>query len=113
MRVRELNKWIEAGEYARVMAGDYPRRGEPNPDDFVDEVKKTAQSYKESVSSSKDPFLRALRDLGGGVAATGASVFDFFKRSAQGFGKGGKGAPAEPDGDAEGDDSPDHKKSGD
>ena len=83
MRVRELHKWVEAGQYERVLKGDYIRRGQAVDDGFVDDVKKTAESYRAAVSASRDPFLETLRDLGSGVAATGGSLFDFFKRSSR------------------------------
>jgi hypothetical protein len=82
MRVTELKKWIDSGAYEKVLAGDYPKRGAARTDDFAENVKATAASYKESFDSAKDPLISALKDLGTGAIAAGSELYDLLKRSA-------------------------------
>jgi predicted Zn-dependent protease len=82
LRVTELKKWIDSGAYEKVLAGDYPKRGAARTDDFAENVKATAASYKESFDSAKDPLISALKDLGTGAIAAGSELYDLLKRSA-------------------------------
>jgi hypothetical protein len=82
LRVTELKRWIDSGAYEKALAGDYPKRGETRTDDFAENIKATAASYKESFDSAKDPFIAALKDLGTGAMAAGNELFDLLKRSA-------------------------------
>ncbi|MBX9928750.1 MAG: M48 family metallopeptidase [Gemmatimonadaceae bacterium] len=73
VRAGELERWIESGDYARIVAGEYPRRGtaeaqRPYAEDFGD----AADYYKEKArdagaqlqdmaSRAKDAFTEAFR----------------------------------------------------
>lgn len=75
-RAVELRRWVDAGEYERVLSGDYPRRADDSSASVTDEVRAAARSYKESFDASADPLVGLLRDLGGGVADGVAGVRD-------------------------------------
>jgi hypothetical protein len=75
-RAVELDRWVRGGEYERILAGDYPRRGDDPRTSVADEVRAAARSYKESFDTSADPLVGLLRDLGGGVASGLGGVRD-------------------------------------
>lgn len=64
IRLAELRKWAESGAYDAIVSGDYPRRADDKAEpSFVDEVKKTAGSYKESFETSGDPLVSFVRGM--------------------------------------------------
>jgi Zn-dependent protease with chaperone function len=48
LRAAEMRTWFESGAYERVLAGEYRRRGEPEPA-YMDDVAAAAQSYRETA----------------------------------------------------------------
>jgi Zn-dependent protease with chaperone function len=86
LRVAELEKWVESGDYQRILDGNYPRRGSEEGDSWLDDIRDTASTYKESFEASKDPFMATLKDLGSGAAAAGTGLLDLLAR----FTTGGK-----------------------
>lgn len=67
MRVAELRRWYESGDYERILRGEYRRRGEPEPS-YREDLAAAAHSYRESA---KETF---------GQAAEGARrVVDAFR----------------------------------
>jgi Zn-dependent protease with chaperone function len=66
-RVNEVMKWVRAGDYDRIMAGEYRRRGEPV--DPRAEAGEAAEHYAER-------FRGFFRDVGAGVAVAGDKVAD-------------------------------------
>jgi len=73
-RAAELRRWIDSGEYGRVLAGDYPRRDGDASASFTEDVKAAADSYRESFSQSQDPLVSLLRRLGDGAGDVGSWV---------------------------------------
>jgi Zn-dependent protease with chaperone function len=79
VRVGELNRWVEAGGYSRILGGDYVRRGaeasaRPLGDDVRDatdyyaaEAKAAVDKVGEVFTKAADAFAEAFR------AATGTS----------------------------------------
>jgi Zn-dependent protease with chaperone function len=55
IRVAEMRNWFESGAYERIVAGEYRRRGEPEPA-YTDDVAAAAASYRESA---RDTFANA------------------------------------------------------
>lgn len=54
VRVAELDRWIQSGEYGRIIEGDYPRRGtegsRPLSDDYVDAAGYYGQQARETIT---------------------------------------------------------------
>ncbi|WP_127504556.1 M48 family metallopeptidase [Actinoplanes solisilvae] len=73
-RAAELRKWIDSGDYARILEGDYPRRDSDGDASVADDVKAAAASYRESFSTSQDPLVGLLRKLGDGAADLAGSA---------------------------------------
>ncbi|MGW6729462.1 M48 family metallopeptidase [Nocardia sp. NPDC055029] len=88
LRAAELRRWIQSGEYERVLGGSYPRREHDKNARISDEVKQAARSYRESFDQSEDLFVRTVRDLGKDVGSAvntvghevGRTVADLGKR---------------------------------
>jgi Zn-dependent protease with chaperone function len=91
LRVAELKRWVESGQYEEILAGQYEERGSEPETSWVDSIKATAGSYKDSFDNSDDHFVSAVRDLAGGAAATGVELFELIKRRV------GKQPPREPE----------------
>ena len=97
LRALEIKRWVESGDYERILAGNYPNRADDPRTSFVDEVKAAAASYKQSFDRSPDPLFKFLRDLGGGTANLGNWVADQVRKMA------GAGRPDDGKDDGRGD----------
>ncbi|HEX6064477.1 MAG TPA: M48 family metallopeptidase [Longimicrobiales bacterium] len=62
LRAAELRDWIEAGEYDRVLRGEYKRRGEPNTP-YMDDLRAAADAYKEDAADLKAQFGDAAKRM--------------------------------------------------
>jgi Zn-dependent protease with chaperone function len=70
-RVAELRRWVDSGEYQRILGGDYPRREDDSTASFSADAKAAADSYREAFSRSQDPLIAVLRRLGDGATDVG------------------------------------------
>ena len=84
LRALEIKRWVESGDYERILAGTYPLRADDPRTSFVDEVKAAAASYKQSFDRSPDPLFKFLRDLGGGTVNLGNWMADQVRKMAGG-----------------------------
>ena len=48
LRVSEIRDWIEGGDYDRIIRGEYPRRGDPDPA-IQEDLKAAAKAYAEGA----------------------------------------------------------------
>ena len=62
LRAAELRDWIEAGEYDRLLRGEYRRRGEAQPP-WTEDLASAARQYKEDASQVKDQLGDAVRKV--------------------------------------------------
>jgi Zn-dependent protease with chaperone function len=62
LRAAELRDWIEAGEYDRVLRGEYKRRGEPNAP-YMDDLRAAASAYKEDAADVKTHVTDAAKRM--------------------------------------------------
>jgi len=80
-RAAELNHWLKSGAYERILAGDYPRRGDdtrPLGDDVADaadyygeQSRRAAASVGEVLTRARDAFNSAFRPTGGDGGSSG------------------------------------------
>jgi hypothetical protein len=63
LRVAEIRTWIESGEYDRIMAGDYQRRGDPDPG-YTSDLREAARAYAEGAKGVFDEIGDAARKMG-------------------------------------------------
>src|SRR5215207_9268531 len=66
-RVHELMVWVRSGDYDRIVAGEYPRRGEEPP---------AREEGADAVEFYAQRFRGFFRDAGAGVAAAGDKFAD-------------------------------------
>ncbi|MFG1792332.1 M48 family metallopeptidase [Nocardia sp. NPDC049149] len=69
LRAAEMRRWIQSGEYDRILAGDYPRREQDRNTSLGEEIKQAARSYRENFDQSEDPLIKTVRNLGRDVGA--------------------------------------------
>ncbi len=63
LRVSELREWIEAGDYDRIVRGDYARRGEPDPA-YQSDLREAAEAYAEGAKDFLDQMADAAKRMG-------------------------------------------------
>ncbi|MBF4161278.1 M48 family metallopeptidase [Nocardioides acrostichi] len=73
-RAAELRRWLDSGEYTRVLAGDYPRRTDDHDASLSDAARDAARSYQQAFERSQDSLASTLRDLGGTAGQMAGSV---------------------------------------
>ena len=63
LRVSELRAWIEAGDYDRIIRGEYSRRGEPDPK-YQEDLREAAKAYAEGAKDFLDSMADAAKRMG-------------------------------------------------
>jgi Zn-dependent protease with chaperone function len=63
LRLSEIRAWIESGAYDRILRGDYPRRGEPDPA-YQEDLREAARAYTEGARDVLDQMAGAARRMG-------------------------------------------------
>ncbi|MEE2828175.1 MAG: M48 family metallopeptidase [Myxococcota bacterium] len=98
LRLAELNKWVESGDYQKVLDGDYPRRAEDAKASVYKEIKSSSQAYKEDFERTADPLFGFFKNVGSGVGrgvrTATDSLFGRFKAEPEGQESGGFGEEA-------------------
>jgi hypothetical protein len=64
LRLAELKKWTDSGDYDRILEGEYEQRTDDHSTSVYEEIVKSGASYKEDVEGSPDPLFRLARDIG-------------------------------------------------
>jgi Zn-dependent protease with chaperone function len=75
VRFAELDRWAESGDYARILAGNYPRREDDSTTSVNEEVRSAARAYQESWNRSEDPFIGMVRGVAETAAGAGERIF--------------------------------------
>lgn len=77
LRAAELNRWVDRGEYGKVLAGAYPRRADDDSARFADDAGAARKTYRDNFDQSEDPLIKGIREgLGGVVDGVGQAAFD-------------------------------------
>jgi Zn-dependent protease with chaperone function len=61
LRAAELRDWVEAGEYDRVLRGEYRRRGE-EPPPWTEDLAAAGRAYREDAQGLARQFAESLRE---------------------------------------------------
>lgn len=80
VRARELRRWVDSGEYTRILAGAYPRRDEDAAADLSEAARDAARSYTEAFQRTQDALGRFLHETLGVVGAVKGWVDANFRR---------------------------------
>lgn len=79
VRAAQLQRWAASEEYREILTGTYLRRDDDSGhNNFTDDLKSAAKSYKDSMSNSTDPLMKILSDVGGAVSGAAGKVFSKF-----------------------------------
>lgn len=65
VRASELRRWVDSGEYTRILAGDYPRRQDDDQAGVSEAAKAAARSYSETFRQSQDAVGKLVHDVAG------------------------------------------------
>ena len=71
LRALELTRWVESGDYRRILNGEYPRREEDQNASFRAEAKAAGESYVNSAKNSGDPLFTKLRGFADDATSAG------------------------------------------
>ncbi len=93
LRLAELSRWAESGEYQRILDGHYPRRSEDDHAGVREDIARTAETYKERWSEREDALGKLVQDLGGLVSGRSETLWEGLKSvfRNQGFGGSSSG----------------------
>jgi Zn-dependent protease with chaperone function len=69
VRATELRRWVDSGDYTRILAGDYPRREDDGDAKVSEAAQAAARSYAETFRQSQDAVTRLVRDASGVFAS--------------------------------------------
>ncbi len=72
LRLSELRGWLESGDYDRILRGEYPRRGDPDPA-YAEDISEAASGYSTGAREMLDQVTGAAR-------RAGESFFDNLRR---------------------------------
>jgi Zn-dependent protease with chaperone function len=81
VRFAELSRWIDSGEYERILAGDYPRRDNDSTATIGEEIRNAAKSYQESWNRTEDPLVGMFRGAADSAMRAGEGLFGRFGNS--------------------------------
>jgi Zn-dependent protease with chaperone function len=70
VRFAEIDHWAASGEYARILAGEYPRRADDGQASVTEEVRNAAKSYQESWNRSEDRLAGMFSKVFGGSSSS-------------------------------------------
>ena len=65
VRAAELRRWIDSGDYTRILGGDYPKRSDDASATLSDAARQAADSYGESFRQSQDVVGKLVHDVAG------------------------------------------------
>ncbi|REH35357.1 Zn-dependent protease with chaperone function [Kutzneria buriramensis] len=78
VRAAEIKKWAESDEYRDILAGTYPLRTEDPHNQWADDVKSAARSYRDAFVETTDPLAKVLNEVGGVVSEAAGKLWAKF-----------------------------------
>ena len=97
VRFAEIDRWINSGEYERILAGDYPRRDTDSTATIGEEIRSAAKSYQESWNRTEDPLVGVFRGAAENAMRAGEGLFGRFGGGFGGAGGGRRGGNGDSD----------------
>ena len=80
VRASELRRWVDSGEYTRILGGDYPRRADDDEASVSDAAAAAARSYSEQFRQTQDALGRLVHDAAGWVGSAKLWLDDVLRR---------------------------------
>ncbi len=79
VRAAQLQRWAASAEYRDILAGQYPRRHDDEPQsNWVRDLAGAARSYRDSFTTSTDPLVRVFSDVGEAMSGAADKVWSRF-----------------------------------
>jgi Zn-dependent protease with chaperone function len=76
VRVGELDRWATGPDYAAVLAGHYPRRGDDSDASLTQGIRESAAGHGGAIQQSTAPVLTRMRDVGSAMKDRGRRIID-------------------------------------
>lgn len=83
VRAWELRRWVDSGEYTRILGGAYPHRDEDDAASMSDSAREAAQSYAESFRNQQDALGRFVHETAGALGSLKGWLDEAFRRPKQ------------------------------
>ncbi|MCS6809617.1 MAG: M48 family metallopeptidase [Candidatus Kapabacteria bacterium] len=96
VRLVELKKWVDSGEYARILSGGFAQNDDTmprmydaphyaTPDDveresIVENIKSAAKKYKEEFINSQDPLAEKISDIAQSASDVAKTIADTMRK---------------------------------
>ncbi|WP_007026222.1 hypothetical protein [Saccharomonospora iraqiensis] len=79
VRAAQLQRWAASAEYRDILAGQYPRRHDDEPQsNWMRDLAGAARSYRDSFTTSTDPLVRVFSDVGEAMSGAADKVWSRF-----------------------------------
>ena len=69
VRASELRRWVDSGDYTRILGGDYPRRDTDADAKVSEAAAEAARSYSEQFRQTQDAMGKLVHDAAGWVGS--------------------------------------------
>lgn len=79
VRAAEIRRWVESGDYSKILAGQYPRRDADADAKISEEAAAAADAYATTFRQSEDAAAKLLRDIGDTLGDIGKRIGAAFK----------------------------------
>jgi len=80
VRAAELRRWVDSGDYTRILGGDYPRRGTDDDTKVSDAARDAAASYSDAFRQSQDAVGKLVHDAAGVLGSARLWIDDKLRR---------------------------------
>jgi Zn-dependent protease with chaperone function len=78
VRAAELQKWADSEEYRTILGGVYPLRTDDPQNQWTEDVKSAARSYRDAFVETTDPLAKVLNEVGGVISEAAGKVWSRF-----------------------------------
>ena len=78
VRAAELQKWADGDGYRDILGGTYPLRSDDPQNQWTDDVKSAAKSYRDAFVETTDPLAKVLNEVGGVISDAAGKVWAKF-----------------------------------
>ncbi len=76
LRLAEIKRWAEDGDYGSLVEGEYPRRDADPAASVYQEIKAAGSAYEDDFDGSKDPLMELVKGVGRGISTATEGISD-------------------------------------
>jgi hypothetical protein len=78
LRLTELKTWVDRGDYAKILNGEYLYRSDDPADNVGEAFRRAKEQYKDDLNASKDPLADIIRNAAGAAGSASQKAKDMF-----------------------------------